>query len=282
MSESNVFLFDNSDPEMQGAYQKARATFRYFWREIAWERRRIVPALELACVKAPFSDGERAPSPKDTPEVEHMWMSEVDFDGQFVSGVLLNSPNWLKTVKEGDSARIPLEEISDWMYASSVLVPGRRLECAEVFGAYTVNLMRSRMGRRERQEHDDAWGLDFGDPKTIRVVPYEKKKPGGLLQGWFGKREVEIPEEHPLSEAMAPSLKEQLAKDPSMLQAKDDKGMTFLHQQALAGSTATVKVLLDAGADVNAPAANGMTPLQLAKSLGWDNVVAVLVSQGAR
>jgi uncharacterized protein len=43
MSESHaskVFMFDNSDPEMQGAYEKARATFRYFWREVAWERRR--------------------------------------------------------------------------------------------------------------------------------------------------------------------------------------------------------------------------------------------------
>jgi uncharacterized protein len=48
MSESQpsrVFMFDNSDPEMQRAYENARATFRYFWREIAWERRRIVPAL---------------------------------------------------------------------------------------------------------------------------------------------------------------------------------------------------------------------------------------------
>src|SRR6476620_11652286 len=41
MSESQpsrVFTFDNSDPEMQRAYESARATFRYFWREIAWER----------------------------------------------------------------------------------------------------------------------------------------------------------------------------------------------------------------------------------------------------
>src|ERR1700757_632446 len=99
MSESQpsrVFVFDNSDPEMQRAYENARATFRYFWREIAWERRRIVPALDLACVKAPFSDGKQAAPAKGTPEVEHMWLGEVDFDGRSVSGVLLNDPNWLK------------------------------------------------------------------------------------------------------------------------------------------------------------------------------------------
>ena len=63
MSESNsakIFSFDGGDPEMQHAYENARNTFRYFWREMAWERRRIVPALDMACVKAPFSDGEQA------------------------------------------------------------------------------------------------------------------------------------------------------------------------------------------------------------------------------
>jgi uncharacterized protein YegJ (DUF2314 family) len=263
MSESKVFMFDNTDPEMQAAYQKARETFRYFWREIAWERRRIVPALDLTCVKAPFSDGERVSRTEDNPQVEHMWMNEVDFDGRVVSGVLINAPNWLKTVKEGDSARFPLDEISDWMYAIG----------GEVYGAYTVNLMRSRMGKRERKEHDDAWGLNFGDPNTIRIVPQKK--------GWFGWGRGEI-QEHPISEAMAPSLKDQLAKNPSMLEAKDDRGWTLLHQQALAGSTATVKVLLESGADANAVTNDGMTPLQLAKSLGWDKVVALLSRSGAK
>jgi uncharacterized protein len=272
MSESQpsrIFLFDNSDPEMQQAYENARATFRYFWREVSWERRRIIPALSLACVKAPFSDGDQAPPSKGTPPMEHMWLSDIDFDGQFVSGVLLNAPNRLQTVKKGDPARIPLGEISDWMYVIS----------REVFGAFTVNLMRSRMGPQKRQEHDSAWGLDFGDPTKIRVVP-EPNQGVGLLKNWFGKGQADT-QEHPMSEAMAPSLKEQLGKDPSLVSAKDERGWTLLHQEALAGSTATVKVLLEAGADPNAVTNDGRTPLQLARSLGWDKVVALLVSKGA-
>jgi uncharacterized protein YegJ (DUF2314 family) len=273
MSESQpspVFWSGNDDPEMQRACESARANFRYFWREIAWERRRIVPALDLAAVKAPFSDDEQAARAQDTPRVEHLWMSEVDFDGRLVSGVLLNSPNWLKSVKAGDAVRMPLGDISDWMYAIS----------GEVFGAYTVNLLRSRMGRDERAEHDAAWGLKFGDPATIRVAP-EPKKGGGFLTSWFGKGKADTGE-HPMSENMAPSLKDQLAKDRSFVSSKDGRGWTLLHHQALAGSTATVKVLLDAGADPNARTDHGMTPLQLARSLGWDSVAALLVSKGAK
>src|SRR5262249_23979284 len=140
---------------------------------------------------------------------------------------------------------------------------------------YTVNLLRSRMGRQERQEHDGALGLSFGDPTRIRVAP-EPGKGGGLLKSWFGKRKADA-EEHPMSEAMAPSLKEQLAQDPSLVSAKDDRGWTLLHQQALAGSAATVKVLLEAGADPDEVTDHGMTPLQLARSLGWEKVAALLV-----
>lgn len=268
---SKVFMFDNADPEMQQACENARASFRYFWRELSWERRRIIPGLDLACVKAPFSDGEQPAADGDGPQVEQMWLSEINFDGRHVTGALLNSPNWLTSVKEGDSARLSLSEITDWMYAIS----------GEVFGAWTVNLMRSRMGTRERKEHDEAWGLNFGDPQNVRVVP-EPKKGGGLLKNWFGKKEQADTDEHPMSVNMAPSFRQQLQEDPSMASVRMDGGWTFLHQEALAGNLLTVQVLLAAGADPNAVTDHGMTPLRLARSLGWEKVVALLASKGAK
>jgi hypothetical protein len=30
--ESPVYMFDDSDPQMQEAHKKARANFKYFWR----------------------------------------------------------------------------------------------------------------------------------------------------------------------------------------------------------------------------------------------------------
>lgn len=269
MSDSSrppVFFFDNRDPEMQRAYESARANFRYFWRELSWEYRRIIPALDLACVKAPFWDGDRSIGPTEASEVEHMWFSEVEFDGDDVSGVLINSPNELQTIKEGDAVRIPLAQISDWMYAIS----------GEVFGAYTVNLMRSRMHPAERKQHDDAWGQNFGNPLTIRVAP--EKKGGGLLKSWFGKKAVDTGE-HPMCENMVESFHEQLAKDPTFATSKDDGGWTLIQREALAGNAPIVKALLAAGADPKARTPQGKTPLELARRMGWENVAAVLTAK---
>ena len=130
------------------------------------------------------------------------------------------------------------------------------------------------MGRRELQEHDSAWSLKFGDPVKIRVAP-ESNKGGGLLKNWFGSQQADVLE-HPMSDSMASSLKNELAENPSLLSTKDERGWTLLHQEALAGNTAIVKALLEAGADPNAVTDPGMTPLQLAESLGWDKVVALL------
>lgn len=268
MSDSqstNVFMFDNNNLAMQRAYETARTTFRYFWREVHWERRRIIPALELACVKAAFSDEGGTPT-RNTPDVEHMWFSEIDFDGRYVSGILVNSPNWLRTIQKGDHVRVAVGNISDWMYAIS----------QKVFGAFTVQVLRSRMDAPERQEHDDAWGLDFGDPNHVRVVP-EPGQGEGVLKNWY----ADSPE-HPMSEAMAASFREQVGKDPSLASVTGDRGWTFLHQEALAGNLATATALLDAGADPNAVTADGQTPLQLANALGWERVVVLLAARGAK
>src|SRR5262249_19441391 len=95
--ESSKVVFRKDDAEMLRAYASARETFRFFWREVAWEKRRIVKALDFANVKAAFAD--------DDGEIEHMWLSQVEFDGQYVSGVLLNTPVSVDA-RKGDPARV--------------------------------------------------------------------------------------------------------------------------------------------------------------------------------
>lgn len=114
MSET-VFPFNSDDPAMQEACAAAQRSFKFFWRELSWERRRIVPALGMAAIKLPFTDGPRSDG---NGEFEMMWVGEVDFDGITLTGSLLNSPNWLTSVKQGDVASSHFSYLNDWMMTS--------------------------------------------------------------------------------------------------------------------------------------------------------------------
>ncbi len=282
-SQSPIFKSPADDTEMEQAAAKARQTFKYFWREMAWEHRRIVPGLELAALKVSLSDPPeiRARNPGGL-EVEHMWLLEVEFDGKQIQGTLINSPHSLKSFHEGDRVTIVGKQLSDWMYVIA----------GNVYGGFTVDLMRSRMSKGERSQHDKAWGFDFGEVGVVPLVPPEyigdpplKKK--GLFSIFGGSKST--PQdyakvagcEHPMSVNMRESFDQTLTKDPKMVQQTDDRGYSFLHQLSLAGSFDGVDVCLKHGADARAPAANGMTPYALAKCLGWKRVMERLQQAGA-
>jgi len=282
--ESTAILTPANDPEMVQAAEKARQTFKYFWREMSWERRRIIPGLELAAVKATFEDPpELRTGDSDELEKEHMWLIDVDFDGKYLAGTLINSPHSLKSVKEGDQVKIPGKQICDWMYVMF----------GKVYGGFTVDVMRSRLEPSERREHDNAWGFDFGEVGVVNLVPPdyigEKAPKQGFFSKLFGGAAKEEPQdyakvaahEHPMSVNMRSSLEEALAGNPEMLNTPDDRGLTFLHQLALGGSLDGVDVCLNHGADPNKPATNGMTPYMLAKALGWKKVMKRLEEAGA-
>lgn len=260
-----TFLFDNENPKMQEAYRAAQASFRYFWRELSWERRRIVPALNMTLVKLPFTDGPQADG---NSEFEQMWIGDIDFDGDSVSGTLLNSPNYLTSVQEGCVVSAPFGHLTDWMMTAD----GR------AYGGFTVNLMRSKMNRRERNEHDQAWGLDFGDPTDVQIEIKEKSKPqAGLIASLFGKDTVpqSAPEgfsDHPMCANMIPEIKALLQADPSIARTIDDDGWSLLHREALSGNLGVVKLLVSFGADCTARTPNGYTAAELARKIGWPEI----------
>jgi len=55
MGKKEIIYANGDSPQMLEANERARATFKYFWRELWWEQHRLVPALDLACVKVAFS-----------------------------------------------------------------------------------------------------------------------------------------------------------------------------------------------------------------------------------
>lgn len=264
MSEAKTYNQAGDDAKMQQASMDARKTFKFMWRELSWEYRRIIPGLDLAAVKVPFPvDRPR----RNQPSVELMWINEIDFDGDSVKGVLINEPQWVSSVEPGDSVSVPLEKIGDWMYAME----------GKVYGAFTVNVMRSQMSSRERRAHDQAWGLDFGNPNVIELVRPEKSS--GMIGKLFGGgakplSAEELQEtEHPMSENMEEQVIAMVQENRSVVKDVDEKGWSMLHYESLAGNATPVRILLKAGADPRRKTTSGYSAVALAKKMGWPRIL---------
>jgi uncharacterized protein YegJ (DUF2314 family) len=247
--ERNDIFYAHESPQMLEAFKKARSTFKYFWRELWWERHRIVPALDLACVKVAFYQDNSS----ESPTVEFMWVGDIDFDGINVKGTLSNNPDKLINIKQGDTVEIPFHEINDWLFSIA----------GKTYGGFTIQLMRSEMDKKERKQHDKAWGLDFGNPDKILIVYEQDKHPANLI-------------EHPMSGNMKEKLKTFLRQHPDEILKKDESGYTMLHRETIAGNKTCVEILLQMGADINAMTNSGYTASDFARKLDWEHLITIL------
>ncbi|OOV19261.1 YegJ family protein [Flavobacterium sp. LM4] len=247
MESTPIFFADGESPKMIDAFKKAQETFKYFWRELSWEYRRIIPALEVACVKLAFTQDI-----ENETIVEHMWINDINFDGEKIYGILVNDPNELTNVNNGDEVEIPFNQISDWLFATQ----------GKTYGGFSIQAMRSEMTQTEQEEHDDAWGMDFGDFNNILVVYEQKENPQNLT-------------EHPMSINMKESLEDFIKNNPMELTSKDELGYTFLHRETIAGNRTSVEVLLKSGADIHAKTNNGKTALDFARQLNWEHLISL-------
>ena len=243
-----IYFVSRDEDYMQRAFEQARESFKYFWRELYWERRRIAPGLDYAMVKICFLDvvnGEEVG--------EHMWVNDVEFDGETIYGTLVNEPDSVQNVKVGDQISAKFTDMSDWLFA----IDGR------AYGGFSVQAMRSRMQKDELAEHDAAWGLDFGDYNDILVVFEQKEHPENLI-------------EHPMSKNMRGQVEQYIKTHPSMVSDTDELGFTQLHHEALTGNLTIINLLLENGASKNARTKSGKTAAELAKQIGWSEIAKVL------
>ena len=73
-----------------------------------------------------------------------------------------------------------------------------------------------------------------------------------------------------------------LVKDHSLIEARDSQGRTPLMLAVLAHQAATARALLEAGADVNAADAGGVTPLAAARAANDPQIAALLEGYAGR
>lgn len=176
-----------------------------------------------------------------------MWIDIVNFDGVSITGVLINSPNWLKSVQQGDEVMTPVTQISDWLCVMD----------GQVYGGYTIQVLRAHMNEKERSRHDNAWGLRFPTPNTV-LVPERNAK---------------------FEDVIASLIQEQIEKDSSIISSTFDEGRTILHLEALYGRAPSIQVLLNSGADKSVRCHRGWTAGDYAQSLQWDHIVELLDEQ---
>src|SRR6185369_2858313 len=132
--------------------------------------------------------------------------SDIEFDGEVIGATLLNSPNEITSVKEGDKITLRKDQIEDWMH----VLEGR------VYGGFTIQVLRARMSSAERRSHDEAWGFDFGEPNRVDVVPdWQGNRKKNLLARLFADAPspVDPDAEHPMSENMADGFAEAIEKN---------------------------------------------------------------------
>jgi len=269
MTEHIIYSVEGESDELKAAVISAQATFKFFWRELSWESRRIVKSLDMAAVKMSFAVDGNDPQ---APSVENMWVSDIAFDGQSISGVLMNEPRWVTSLKASDAVSLSLAALNDWMYVRD----GR------VYGGFTVDALRGGMSAAARDEHDRAWGLDFGEPGTIEVVPAAEGHAPWLLSrnldSAADRQTLATLEhaEHPMALNMREKVEEALQANPQVIGDCDPDGWSLLHREVLAGNYSVVHALLRRGADPLAPNAHGQTSISLAGESGWPRMTDLL------
>lgn len=244
-------LYKNESLEMILAFENSIGTFKYFWRELYWESRRIVPALELAYVKCAFIQENL--EDKNEPLIEYMWIDQVDFDGSTISGILLNEPYIIENVQAGETVRLQFESIVDWMFLSN----------GTVHGAFTIQEYRKTLNASGRKEYDEAWGIDFGNPDEILLVYDQKNCPENL-------------EEHPMCRSILEQFINIINTDPTIITEKDESGNQLLHREVIAGNYLFVQELLRLNVNKSVRNKQLMIPLDLAHKMGWSNIVNLL------
>ena len=135
--DNAVYTFEAEDPEMLVAIRAAQSSYSEFLSELRKEGQRIVPAMEESLVKYAFM------VKSSSVDVEHMFLSDLEFRGEGLVGTLTSEPVNVRDVKAGDEIEIDPKRVTDWMY----VVDGRGT------GGFTFKVMWNRFSSDEKSEY---------------------------------------------------------------------------------------------------------------------------------
>ena len=85
-------------------------------------------------------------------QVEHIWLSDVQFVGNQFRGRVDNQPRMIQGLMLGQSVSVKPNEISDWLY----------VDHGKLVGGYTVRVQYNELSPKEKQEFDRAADFKIG------------------------------------------------------------------------------------------------------------------------
>lgn len=87
----------------------------------------------------------------DTPDGggEHIWIGDIFLKDEAFYGTVNNTPYNTKEVKLGDSIKIDLDRLSDWMYLSKGVLKGGN----------TLRVMRDQLSEAKKKDFDEFVGF---------------------------------------------------------------------------------------------------------------------------
>ena len=123
----------DDDPRMNAAMEKGQATVKTF----VAAPKSPKGGQSAFSIKVAFTDGGKT---------EHMWLTQVTFDGSKFTGTVNNEPVKVKSVKMGQKVTVAPDKISDWMY----------IENGRLVGGETLRVLRAAMTPEERADFDKS------------------------------------------------------------------------------------------------------------------------------
>ena len=85
-------------------------------------------------------------------QVEHIWLSDVQFVGNRLQGRVDNEARKIQGLKLGQLVSVKPSEISDWLY----------IDHGKLVGGYTVRVQYNELSPKEKQEFDRAADFKIG------------------------------------------------------------------------------------------------------------------------
>ena len=126
----------DSDPAMQKAFQKAKATLPKFLQEMAKPKGSANHVVKIGL-----------PHPGGT---EYLWLGELKVQGDSFSGEIDNTPVYVKQ-KSGDRLSFKRSDVVDWMYVDA---KGR------LVGNFTACALMSKEPPAKAKAFAEQYGLD--------------------------------------------------------------------------------------------------------------------------